>query len=112
MLEKVTFENIVVLFVPYENAKCSKTEQDFRTCNILQTAPHSLGPGLGLEKVPHTCTHTPTHTTHNHTHTPTQHTHTHPHAHPHTHTHTHTHTGPFSVHGGPALLKSERIKMC
>ena len=35
--------NIVVLFVPYENAKCSKTEQDFRTCNILQTAPHTRG---------------------------------------------------------------------
>ena len=25
---------------PYDNAKCTKTEQDFRTCDILQTAPH------------------------------------------------------------------------
>src|SRR4029434_11313167 len=33
---------MAVLFVPYENAKCSKTEQDFRTCNILQTAPHNF----------------------------------------------------------------------
>src|SRR4029434_5038080 len=39
MLEKVTFEYCHAFF-PYENAKCSKTEQDFRTCNILQTAPH------------------------------------------------------------------------
>ena len=35
--------NIVMLFFPYDNAKCTKTEQDFRTCNILQTAPHRGG---------------------------------------------------------------------
>ena len=35
--------NIVVLFSPYDNAKCTKTEQGFRTCDILQTAPHTYG---------------------------------------------------------------------
>ena len=34
--------NIVVLFSPYDNSKCTKTEQGFRTCNILQTAPHRV----------------------------------------------------------------------
>src|SRR4029434_7277635 len=29
-----------MFFSPYDNAKCTKTEQGFRTCNILQTAPH------------------------------------------------------------------------
>src|SRR4029434_3299839 len=50
---------IVVLFSPYDNAKCTKTEQGFRTCNILQTAPHRLvllSPHSGLTFPPR-CSH-------------------------------------------------------
>ena len=43
MFEKVTFEYGRAFF-PYDNAKCTKTEQDFRTCDILQTAPHTRWP--------------------------------------------------------------------
>src|SRR4029434_8704896 len=39
-----------MLFFPYDNAKCTKTEQDFRTCNILQTAPHTC---KGVRWPPH-----------------------------------------------------------
>src|SRR4029434_5463808 len=40
MLEKVTFEYCFAFF-----PKCTKTEQGFRTCDILQTAPHRLTAG-------------------------------------------------------------------
>ena len=41
MSEKVTVEYYSAFFL-FNNTKCTKTEQGYRTCNILQTAPDIL----------------------------------------------------------------------